>query len=498
MSALHQVITGYAQGGGVGGMVITQWTDTAVTIDQGSHIETSPLARAVFTTDATSITLNGYRDITSTYDYLAELGVIVNGTYLQAVPVAAVGTFSATVTLPAGTGKTVEIVNGPTTRISGSGAVLGTWLKSISGNAPVTQTFPTATNKTLFLVDSIGVGSSADNCTQKSYISVLRRYTTDSLIVYGWGFNQTDTIMGDSTKRAAMMTIVNAVAPAKIVDTLGTNDWALLSSSPTTLVTKKGAFYDDVHTSLPSCSIFAVKITIRNPDATTNGQAFTPDQFRDAVDTAATGRVWVTVVNGKAFFGVSGLADDVHPTTVGHHLWAEGIAPSLGYTVPALPIGSQLVNAGPDTNGTSTLVGGLYQCRKTAGGLAFNNGYYGLIRSGDFRYKIENTSLSVMMGLNPIPNISSGYADMPYCIYRDGNSLTVYDNGSAGANIGTIGADPETKTYWIDRTGTTVEFRQGTVFATAAVLRTTTISGNTALDLSMADAAGTADVTVVI
>jgi hypothetical protein len=496
MSALHQVITGYAQGGGVAPLTPTAWTDTAVTIDRTDYIETSPLARAVFTTDATSITINGFRNLTSTYAAFAELGLIVNGAYIQPILAAAEGVFSATVALAAGT-KTIEIVNSPTTRISGTGAVLGTWLKSISGNAPLTQTFPTATNKTLFLADSIGVGSAAENPTRYSYIARLRAVTTDSIVVYGWGFNQTDSIMGDSTKLAALMTIVNALAPAKIVDTLGTNDWALLSSTPATLTTKKAAFYNAVNASLPSTAIFAVTITMRNPE-TTNGFGFTPDDYRAASNAAASGKAWVTAVDGKAFMGVGGLADDVHPTTGGHLLWAQGIDGFLGYNVPSPPIGAQLVNAGPDTNGTSTLVGGLYQCRKTAGGVAFNNGYYGLLRTGDFQYKFENTSLNVMMGISTSPQLNSGYADMPYCIYRNGSSLTIYDNGSAGATIGTITGVPDTKIFWIDRTGTTVTFRQGLTYAGATTLRTTTISGTVGLDLSIGDAAGTADVTVVI
>ena len=450
-------------------------------------------------TTATSVIVNGYCTIFANFPAFSEIGVYVNGVFLQSLIPTANGAFSATLTLGAGS-KTVTIVNGTQTKISN--VIMGTYLVSIGCNAAVTQSFPAVTARALFLTDSIGAGSNAIKPTQYSYISRLRNVTTDSMTVYGWGYNTLMSIAGDSTLRAALMSVITPLAPTRIVDTLGTNDYALVSATPANFAIAKAALYDAIHTALPTATIFTVKPIVRSDEGVANGLGFTIADYRTAFDTAATGRTWVTVVNGFAFMTGTALDDGVHPNNYGHLLWAQGIGPSLGYTVPGNSVTNNPMNAGPDALGTLTTVSaGVYTIEKTTASAAFDCGFYGATRTGDFRYQIDAiVNCDFMVGVNASAGTQSGYADMSDQIYPDaGGGLAKYNGATSQgtATPGTRGSGTAGR-LWVDRTGTTFTISMGVTYAGAAVLRTDTLSGTYAIDFSIYQLGGKMTVTVVI
>ena len=476
----------------------TAFTDNAVTIDQTSYKQTSALARTVVTTSAVNLIVHGYCTLFADFSAFCEIGVYVDGAFLQSLIPTANGAFALPLTLPGGA-HTVAFVNGLQSKVGG--VIKGTYLVSIDADAAITQTFPAVTSRVLFLDDSIGVGGNANMPTQYSYKARLRKVTTDSIVSYGWGFNTFASIAGDSTKRTALMAIITAANPTRIVDTLGTNDYALVETSPTTMATNKGALYDAIHTALPSATIFAVKPILRNDEGVPNSAGFTIGDYRTALNAVTTGRSFVTLVDGSAFMPNSATADGIHPNNYGHLLWAQGVDNYLGYTVPDDLVTANPMNKGPDTLGTLTTDStGVYTIEKTSGSTAFDCGFYGAPRTGDFRYQIDTiVDCDFMVGINASAGTQSGYSDMSLQIYPSaGGSLYKYDGATSGGPTtpATRGSGTAGRLH-VDRTGTTYTVRMGATYATASVLRTDTLSGTYAIDFSVAQVGGKMTVTVV-
>jgi lysophospholipase L1-like esterase len=472
----------------------TTFTDTSVLIDHDSYIQTSTFARAIYQTAATQLRIHGYSDIVANYPQYAEIGVISNGVHVGSVSPTANGLFFGTVTLPAGS-KTIQIVNGLQSDIP---PLRGTYVVTIEADAPLLQQFPAATNRVVFLVDSIGVGGNSDTATRDAYVQKLREVTTDSLVVYGWGSNHLYGIAGDSTKRSALVAILTALAPTRIVNTLGTNDYGLSAQSAANFQTSYAALNDAIHAALPSAQIFAVTPLSRVSETSPNSFSNTLADYRTAVTAAAAGKSWVTVVDGTSFMTTAEMADGLHPTTHGHLLWAKGIDGYLGYTVPDAVYGPNPLNVGPDANGTVTsLGGGVYRATKTTapgggGPSAFNSGFYGQLHAGDFRIQLDAQDMQhTMIGVNATPHLSSAYQDMAHQLYiTDTGLMYAYDGAAQTATIPTTGyvpGDGSSSRFWVDRTGSTLTFKQGAAYTGGTVLRTVSgVVGSIALDLSMA------------
>jgi len=465
------------------------FTDTAVNIDRTSHIETSSLARVVYTTNATSIKINGFTDIYGNYPQWAELGLVVDGVYKQSIPASANGTFNATVSgLAAGT-KTIQIINGLQSRPSTT--VVGTYLVSVDANAPLTRVTPAVGNRKVFLVDSIGVGANSTIPTRDSYISWLRKSTTDSIVVYGWGFDSLDFMAGDNTKTTALMALLTPLAPATIVNTLGTNDYGYVQTTAATFQSAYAALNDAIHAALPSATILAVTPISRSTETANTAGSNLP-AFRTAINNAKSGKSWVTVVDGTAFMTTSYLTDGVHPGTYGHWLWAQGISGSLGYTVGSFL--SAPITAGPDLNGTVTNPSaGVYRMTKSGGADAYDTGFVGQPQTGDFRYMIDATGTpSFLVGLNANGLAGSSYTDMSTQIAVLGTEIRKFDGATDNGVVASFIAGER---IWVDRTGTTMTYRKGPNFVDGMILRTDTVSGTVSLDVSVRTIGAVIDIT---
>jgi hypothetical protein len=238
----------------------------------------------------------------------------------------------------------------------------------------------------------------------------------------------------------------------------------------------------------------------RVSETSPNSFSNTLADYRTAVTAAAAGKSWVTVVDGTSFMTTAEMADGLHPTTHGHLLWAKGIDGYLGYTVPDAVFGPDPLNAGPDAFGSVTsLGGGAYRATKVSGPggvsgpAAFVAGFYGQLHSGDFRIQLDAQDMQhTMIGVNTTPHLSSAYQDMAHQIYiTDTGVMYTYDGavqtGLIQSTAGYAAGDGSSGRFWVDRTGTTLTFKQGAAYTGGTVLRTVSaVTGPIALDISMA------------
>lgn len=469
------------------------FVDSAYVTDRDYYQQTSTLARVVYSTSATRMRVHGYTNIIAGFPAFAGIGVRVNGVHREIKPTAD-GMFSGDVVLPSGA-KTVEIINSLQDGSNGANALRGSYVVTVEANAPLARPALPVSNRTVFLVDSIGSGANATVPTRDSYISLLRRRTSDSITVYGWGFNSLSTVAGTPTARTALVAILAALNPTRIVNTLGLNDFGLATMSAASFQTAYAALNDAIHTALPTALIYAVRPILAGSE-TANAFGDTLGAYRTAITSAAVGRSWVTVVNGEAFMTTGSLADGTHPTSAGHQLWAAGIAPVLGYSIPAA-WGTAVLTA-TDGNGTVTQPGGgVFRATKTAGGDAFNSGFHGAMKEGDFRYSVTLSGvISMMAGVSAAPQDGSSYTDMLHQVYSSGAGLL--NNYDGATNLGSAGSFVGGDLLWIDRTANTLTFKAGATYAGATTLRSIeNLAGAIGLDLSIYTGGAVVDVVAV-
>jgi lysophospholipase L1-like esterase len=465
----------------------TAFTDSLVTTTRSGYIETSALARTVFTTTATTLTIHGYTNLYSAFTdkTWASLAVYSNGAYIGSAQPTADGTFTSTITLPSGA-KTVEIVNGVQSKPS---SLIGTFLVSVDADAGMTQTFPSAA-KTCFLVDSIGVGTNAAYPNKSGYIGLLRRATTDNLLCYGWGYGKLADVAADTSALAAQLA---AAGVTRLVVALGTNDYGLNGQTAASFQTQLAALADAFRAAVPTGTVVGLTPLTRATE-TANSLGSTLADYRSAYATVDGSRSWMTLISGPSLLTTMDMADGLHPTTYGHFRIAQQLGPLLGYTMPTpLPFFTS-DNAKVTDQGS-----GVYRIEKTSGGASFNAGAFAIAsQSGDFSYSfvpqaLQDTVVSITAGS---PSASDSYLDNLYGLYIEGTSgvLRGQDGNVNTPNLGTyVGGDR----LWIDRTGTTLTFRRGATFAGGATLRTVTgVSGTVTLDISLFTVGGKLDVSI--
>lgn len=305
-----------------------QFNDTGTVVDRGTHLETSTSAFAEYTTTATLIEVTSYTTLYGDFPEWAQVVVMVDGAFHQAITAKALGAFTGRVNLPLGT-KTVAIVNGVQSKPSAT--VLGTWPVTIRANAALTQIAPTATNRILFYGDSITVGGNATTPTGQGYPALVRAaYAPDSVAVEAYGYRSLKDDAIDATARAAFVAKIVAYAPERIWLAIGTNDYGLNKWTAANFGTAYAALLDDLHTALPSATIFCQTPLLRTTE-TANGSGSTLGDYRTQIATAVSTRTgYATLVDGTAIMTTASLADGVHPTTAGHGLYATYVRGVLG------------------------------------------------------------------------------------------------------------------------------------------------------------------------
>jgi lysophospholipase L1-like esterase len=459
----------------------TSWSDTGENTVTANYIRTSVFAWVGYTTTATEITLNSYNDIYSSFPDQTELGLYVDGVY-QAVQPGVLGAHADTITLAAGS-KTIVIVNGTQTKPGST--ILGTFLVSIDANAALSRITPAPTSHLLGYGDSIIVGGDATpDPTLEAHFMLIRQLASYSVGVEGYGYRSLHDDCADGTARAAFVSKIAARNPSILWIEVGHNDYFLDRWTPADYGTAYAALLDDLHTALPSLTIYAQSPVFRAAEPT-NGLGYVLADYRAQVATAATGRGWVTYIDGVQIVGQYSLGDGVHETVDGNYGHSEFIRYTLGITTPPTPT-AITSNAGTDIVVTDNATLGLKIITKAAGTNGFNADAVSAAGfSGDFTLKFYpgQHNKDVLCGVSANPTADSSYNSIDYAVYFEPAGATIYESGTPHDTD--ILYDYQ-RPFWIARRGTTLTYRQGFDFDAATVIRTvTSVSATLKFDSSL-------------
>lgn len=299
---------------------VLQFADTGTPLNMGTHFQTSPFASVDVQTEATVLECCAISSIHGSYPKEAEVGVYVNGQYVQSIIAQADGEFADRVYLGAGS-KVVSFVNGAQTKPSAT--VLGTFIVTVAANAPFAQTNLIPANRILVYGDSISVGGNADILTAQAWAMKVRTaYAPNSLAVEGWGFRTLFEDAQDVAARSAFVARINSYAPARIWLAIGTNDYALSKWSAASFGAAYAAVLDGIHAAMPGATVFCQSPLLRAIE-TANAHGSTLGDYRNQIQSAAGARAtFCTFVDGTQLLTLGDLADGLHPTTAGHDKYA--------------------------------------------------------------------------------------------------------------------------------------------------------------------------------
>lgn len=303
------------------------FTDSLAPSQQAVYIHTSAYASMDFTTEATLVEVVSYNTVYASIPSLARIGVVVDNVYFGEAAASAAGTTITRFTLPAGS-KTVSFVAGFQGYAS---PATGTFLAKVRANAAMTQVNLTPTNRIAVYGDSIAVGAYADPVHEDAWaIQVRRAYSPDSVVIEAQGNRSLHDDCNTAGLRAAFVAKIVALAPARIWLAIGTNDYGLNKWSAASFGTAYAALLDDLHTALPSATIWAQTPLLRTTE-TANGSGSTLGDYRTQITTAVSTRTaYCTLVDGTAIMTTASLTDGVHPSSAGHTLYADAVMTALG------------------------------------------------------------------------------------------------------------------------------------------------------------------------
>ena len=295
----------------------------------------SPGARVRFVTDAESVQLDIVSDIYGTYPSFAKIGVLVDGAVHATITANQAAMKRYTQSLPAGAGKVVEFVVG--LQAKPSSTILGTFIKMI--------TFPQNTNtsissgpggaKLLIYGDSIAVGADATNPATEGWGYLISEDWAGQTIQEAYGSRSLNDDASDSTARAAFVAKVAAASPSAVWLAIGTNDYGLNKWTAANFGTAYAALLDDLHTALPSATIYCQTPLTRFSPASeaANGSGSTLGNYRTQIATAQAARSsYCTLVAGPNVITDSALmnTDGIHPLATGHATIYAAVKTALG------------------------------------------------------------------------------------------------------------------------------------------------------------------------
>ena len=308
--------------------------DNKLAVSETYAVRHNQFARLRFTTSGTRVTLHQTSTIQGLYGgHYASVSVWSNSSY-QSLSTAANANVSEVhdVTLPAGSNKIIDLIEGSQTYYSGS--VLGTFISGIRIPTDGVITAPTApANRAVVMIDSIGSGFINTNSQTDNPIAVLRSMFDGQVTALGWGSASTYDFSNSgvvATWAASIASMLDGASTNRLVFQMMTNDYGLSLQSTANYATNTAALIDAVKALVPNLQvIFLTAISRISPAAeTANGLGSTLDDYRTAASGLTSGRSWVRVVTGK--YCVSNAnhdADGIHVTTDG--------AASIGYYMAA-------------------------------------------------------------------------------------------------------------------------------------------------------------------
>jgi len=301
------------------------FTNSITNADAGTHIDANPFSGLVFETEATELLVETYNNYFSGWPGLTRIGVHVNGAYHREICPFANGTYTERLFFAPGS-KTIELVNGPQSTPTSHA---GTWVTNVKANAEINIQSPVQTGGLLVYGDSIAVGQSAAPVMQLCWFAQVKESYPGPATLEAQGSRALWNDAVDETARAAFVSRLASIEPAVIWLAIGTNDYGLNRWTAAEFESAYTLLLADLHAALPDAVFYAQTPIVRTIE-TANTKGSTMAQYRTAISTAASGKAYVTVVDGTAFMTTASLSDGVHPNTAGHALYANAVKAVLG------------------------------------------------------------------------------------------------------------------------------------------------------------------------
>src|SRR6476659_7891239 len=201
--------------------------DNGYWVAQTGYNQHSPLARAVFITDATSVDINVYAsDSTSSS---AAVQVWVNGTvYASPGLTPTTGAHAETLTQSLPSGRKLIFITGGTNSMS-SGVIVGIYLVGCVFNTAAMKLPPESPSRLLVYGDSTsqgGGGGSTGKNIDTAWPNMLRKMTTRSITVEAASGRTLWDDTNTSGLRAAFVAKLVAMKPFAMWFLIGVNDYA--------------------------------------------------------------------------------------------------------------------------------------------------------------------------------------------------------------------------------------------------------------------------------
>lgn len=306
--------------------VDNMYQDSELSISETYAIRRNAFARIRFTTSNRRIAIHQVSTIQGSYTgSFASIGIINSNSY-AGISTSTTANTSQVVdsTLPAGSNKTIDLVEGPQAYIGGN--VLGTFMSGIRlpVDAVISAKSPVA-DRAVIIGDSITNSFLATNAHSDGIIPLMRkRYPNAAITLLGWG-SATCYEFTQSANRATWVTrvaaMLNGSSTNRLVIEVMTNDYGLNAQSAANYATNLGAFLDDLKVVIPGLQVTIITAIDRISPASeaANGSGNTLTNYRTSASGLTSGRAWVTIISGVGAVSPAKYnADGIHPATTGH------------------------------------------------------------------------------------------------------------------------------------------------------------------------------------
>jgi len=301
-----------------------------------SHLgfDVNAYAALYFDTSATSVDVTYLCDGLLGFGYVS-LGVYVNGAFYSQFDPPSAGTATTTVSLPAGAKRVGILSSAAAGNLAGTYPVM-TRIKNLVFNAAATPYQQSASGRLLIYGDSVATGGHASPLLQNAWPLKLRQQTGADVVVAaesGRAFKTDyDHALTGGGYRDPLVRALVQYDPLVLWMAMGVNDYAQANWNATAFGAAYAETLDALHTALPSLVIYAQSPLNPAHGAAANAAGSTLQDYCNAIQTACTGRGWVTYVSGASIITSPGtqLTDGVHPNNAGNTAYADYVLNLLG------------------------------------------------------------------------------------------------------------------------------------------------------------------------
>lgn len=304
----------------------TNQQDNSYVTDKTNFLYSNAFSRWVFNTSATHLLLKTWNTIFDNYPNMAQIGIVINGSYFTTLQENNLGLSVFNLDLPAGA-KTIEIVTGGQ---SINGDPTGSFLKSVyfSGAADTLQT-PVATPADRMVIYGDSITETLTYPARDSWPVLMRQWIPTVAESYGARYLKIDCL--DAAARTNFAAHIATMAPSRVWLAIGRNDWGISSIwSAANFGAAYADLLDKLHTALPSAIIYA-QTPIVQASEIANGFGNTLGDYRAQIATAQSTRAaFCTLVDGTQILTTDDLADGVHPKNSGHVKYAAFARTAIG------------------------------------------------------------------------------------------------------------------------------------------------------------------------